>query len=176
MCCSVRPVDKDVTESLLKRAKSSGYTALIVTLDTMLLGYRPHDLATAYLPFMHGVGSQIGLSDPVFMGKNGKKPIYDIPEYPYDPEEFIKRAEGGDKQAQEALTMAIEWIKQVNSGTFRSWEQLKHVRDNWDGPLILKGILSVEVCLSIHVSVLHHLTPVRGCRTRKWLWHTEWTG
>ena len=33
----------------------------------MLLGWRPHDLQTSYLPFLHGVGAQVGLSDPVFM-------------------------------------------------------------------------------------------------------------
>ncbi|KAI0698139.1 oxidoreductase [Cytidiella melzeri] len=138
------PVDRDITESLLKRAKASGYSALIITLDTMLLGFRPHDLATAYLPFMHSVGSQIGLSDPVFMAKHGKQPMFDIPEYPYDPEKFEKLLAEGDERTKELVFLAAEWIKQVNSGTFRNWEQLKHVRDNWEGPLILKGILSVE--------------------------------
>lgn len=33
----------------------------MVTLDTMLLGWRPHDLDTAYLPFAHGVGIQVRL-------------------------------------------------------------------------------------------------------------------
>lgn len=112
----------------------------------MLLGFRPHDLATAYLPFMHSVGSQIGLSDPVFMAKYGKQPITDIPEYPYDPFKFEKLLAEGDEKTKELIFLAAEWIKQVNSGTFRAWEQLKHVRDNWDGPLILKGILSVDVC------------------------------
>ncbi|KAI0088638.1 oxidoreductase [Irpex rosettiformis] len=138
------PVDKDITVSLLNRAKASGYSALVITLDTMLLGFRPHDLATAYLPFMHSVGSQIGLSDPVFMAKYGKQPVTDIPEYPYDPLKFEKLLAEGDEKTKELIYLAAEWIKQVNSGTFRSWEQLKHVRDNWEGPLILKGILSVE--------------------------------
>lgn len=53
-----RPKHDDVTLSLLQRAKKSGYTALIVTLDTNLLGWRPEDLKKAYLPFLHGVGCQ----------------------------------------------------------------------------------------------------------------------
>ena len=108
-------------------------------------GFRPHDLVTAYLPFLHSVGSQIGLSDPVFMAKYGKQPVTDIPDYPYDPSKFEKLLADGDPETKELIFLAAEWIKQVNSGTFRAWEQLKHVRDNWDGPLILKGILSVEV-------------------------------
>ncbi|KAI0345557.1 FMN-dependent alpha-hydroxy acid dehydrogenase [Trametopsis cervina] len=138
------PVSEDITESLLKRAKASGYTALIITLDTMLLGWRPHDLATAYLPFMHSVGSQIGLSDPVFMARFGKKPITEYPEYPYSPEKFEKLYAEGDEKATELIFLASQWIKEVNSGTFKSWENLEHIRKHWDGPIILKGILSVE--------------------------------
>ena len=41
----------------------------MVTLDTPLLGWRPHDIETAYLPFLHGVGIQVGTSDPVFMAR-----------------------------------------------------------------------------------------------------------
>ncbi|KAJ3551120.1 hypothetical protein NM688_g4918 [Phlebia brevispora] len=138
------PVDDDITLSLLKRAKASGYTNLIVTLDTMLLGWRPHDLDRPYLPFLHGVGSQVGLSDPVFMKKHGLEPILEPPEFPYDPEDIERRCKEGDQKMITRVRMAVEWLKQTNSGTFKSWEQLKLLRDNWDGPLILKGILSVQ--------------------------------
>jgi lactate 2-monooxygenase len=59
--------------SILRRAKGSGFTALVVTLDTFLLGWRPHDLDTAYLPFIAGVGIQVGTSDPVFMRRMGSR-------------------------------------------------------------------------------------------------------
>jgi len=35
------------------------------------------------------------------------------------------------------------WLAETNSGQFRRWEDVKFVRDNWDGPLVLKGIQSV---------------------------------
>lgn len=54
-----RPHSHEVTLSLLSRVKKVGFTTLVVTLDTMLLGWRPHDLDTAYLPFAHGVGIQV---------------------------------------------------------------------------------------------------------------------
>lgn len=140
-----RPVDNAFTLSILQRAKASGFTALVVTLDTMLLGWRPHDLQTAYLPFLHGVGAQVGLSDPVFMGRQGRQPIFDVPEFPYDPARYEARLAAGDKLTEDMTYMAVEWLKQTNSGVFKSWENLKFLRENWEGPLILKGILSVKV-------------------------------
>src|SRR5690606_3372285 len=51
------PKDVEVARSFLSRAKAAGYTALVVTLDTPLLSWRPRDLDQAYLPFLHGVGT-----------------------------------------------------------------------------------------------------------------------
>ena len=130
---------------MLRRAKASGFTALVVTLDTMLLGWRPFDLAASYLPFFHGVGTQVGFSDPAFTAKYGEKPLFDVPEFPYDPVKLDKLYAEGDEKMKHTTFLALEWLKQTNSGTFRTWEDLKDIRDNWDGPLVIKGILSVEV-------------------------------
>ncbi|KIP02707.1 hypothetical protein PHLGIDRAFT_32097 [Phlebiopsis gigantea 11061_1 CR5-6] len=138
------PVGKDCTLSLLKRAKASGFTALIVTLDTMLLGWRPHDLDTSYLPFTHGIGAQVGLSDPTFMAQYSEQPMFDVPAFPYDPRKVEAAYEAGDVTTVKMVDMGREWMRQTNSGTFRSWEDLRFVRENWDGPLILKGILSIK--------------------------------
>jgi isopentenyl diphosphate isomerase/L-lactate dehydrogenase-like FMN-dependent dehydrogenase len=51
------PTDDDVTVSILGRARAAGFTALVVTLDTWTLGWRPADLDGAYLPFLRGVGT-----------------------------------------------------------------------------------------------------------------------
>lgn len=82
------PLDDDITASLLKRAKSTGYSVLVVTLDTWQLGWRPRDLdtgkstsrrvlrqitklefATAYNPFLTGEGVANVFTDPVFVEK-----------------------------------------------------------------------------------------------------------
>ncbi|RSL62263.1 hypothetical protein CEP53_004821 [Fusarium sp. AF-6] len=52
LCWPSREHD-DITISLLKRAKAAGYTALFVTLDTYVLGWRPSDLDNGYNPFIH---------------------------------------------------------------------------------------------------------------------------
>ncbi|KAJ7465021.1 oxidoreductase [Mycena latifolia] len=149
------PATNEVTLSILSRAKASGFTALVVTLDTMLLGWRPHDLTTSYIPFGHGVGVQVGTSDPVFMKRLGREPIVDKrPKFPYDSAEMDRLYVAGDKDVKDNVFLGTQWLKECNSGLFRSWEDLKFLRDNWDGPLILKGIQSVkdaEKCLEYGV-------------------------
>ncbi|GGN13347.1 L-lactate 2-monooxygenase [Lentzea pudingi] len=109
------PNDPDVCASLLDRARKAGYTALVVTLDTWTLAWRPHDLDQAYLPFLRGVGTAIPFSDPVFRAGLHKSPEEDMP-------------------------MAIlRWV-QLFTGTDKSWDQLSFLREHWDGPIVLKGI------------------------------------
>ncbi|KAJ3917983.1 oxidoreductase [Lentinula edodes] len=139
------PRHEEVTFSLLKRAKENGFTGLVVTLDTMSLGWRPHDLERSYLPFGHGVGTQVGSSDPVFMARLGRKPIADeIPEFPYDAVTKQKLLVDGDPTAKDAAQLGYAWLAEANFGFYRSWEDVKPLRDNWEGPLILKGIQHVE--------------------------------
>lgn len=139
------PRTNDVTLSLLNRAKASGYKALVVTLDTMSIGWRPYDLETAYMPFAHGVGVQVGKSDPVFMARYGKQPVTDEhPEFPYDDKKMDELFASGDPKAIEGVFFGMEWLKEANSGLYRDWEDLRFLRDNWEGPLVLKGIQSVH--------------------------------
>jgi lactate 2-monooxygenase len=69
------PNDRDLALSSLTRARDAGYSALVVTLDTFTLAWRPRDLDNAYLPFLRGIGVQNYLADPVFTGKAGDDPI-----------------------------------------------------------------------------------------------------
>jgi lactate 2-monooxygenase len=71
------PIDDDVATSIITRAKKAGYKALVVTLDTWILGWRPSDLDTGYNPFLTGKGVANVFSDPVFVEKycEGKSPL-----------------------------------------------------------------------------------------------------
>jgi len=61
--------DDDFVRSVVGRAEKAGCEAIVVTLDTTLLGWRPRDLDQAYLPFLRGLGLAQYLSDPVFRAK-----------------------------------------------------------------------------------------------------------
>ncbi|KAI9852799.1 MAG: hypothetical protein M1838_005020 [Thelocarpon superellum] len=118
------PHDDEITLSLLKRAKASGFKVLIVTLDTWALSWRPADLDNAYVPFMGGVGNDTGFSDPVFRAKFDKK--------------YNKTVE------EDVMTASREWINDVFSGRAHTWDQIQFLRDHWDGPVVLKGIQHVQ--------------------------------
>lgn len=66
------PKDTSVAESLVGRAEKAGYRAIVVTLDTWQLGWRPRDLDTAYLPFLKGEGIANYTSDPAFQAGVGE--------------------------------------------------------------------------------------------------------
>jgi isopentenyl diphosphate isomerase/L-lactate dehydrogenase-like FMN-dependent dehydrogenase len=84
------------------------------------------------LPFLQAIGSQIGLSDPVFMRSQGREPL---------PNGSV---EGLDADTVQELAMA--WLAEAFSGRFRTWDDLAFLRKNWSGPIVLKGIQRVEVC------------------------------
>jgi len=138
------PRNNDIVLSLLNRAKEQKFKVLVVTLDTMLLGFRPHDLENVYLPFIHGVGTQVGLSDPVFMSLQNSQPTQDYPSFPYDYARDDKAFFSGDEEMKRKVQLSSEWMKQINSGMFKRWEEVKFLRDHWDGPLVLKGIQCSE--------------------------------
>src|SRR5512133_925724 len=68
--------DREVVESLVRRAEAAKYGAIVVTLDTLVLGWRPRDLRNAYLPFREGEGIAQFTSDPVF---RSRLPVEDDP-------------------------------------------------------------------------------------------------
>jgi lactate 2-monooxygenase len=113
------PNDDDVCASFLARAKAAGYSALVVTLDTWLLGWRPHDLDNAYLPFLTGKGLANYFTDPAFCAPLEKA-----------PEEDLQAALG-------------RWLP-LFTGSDHTWEHLAFIREHWDGPILLKGIQHVE--------------------------------
>jgi L-lactate dehydrogenase (cytochrome) len=60
------PRNRDLAVSLARRAEAAGFTALVVTVDTWTLAWRPRDLQEGFLPFLTGAGLANYLTDPVF--------------------------------------------------------------------------------------------------------------
>ncbi|MFF7389081.1 alpha-hydroxy-acid oxidizing protein [Streptomyces scabiei] len=108
--------DREVTRSFLERAKAAGYSVLVVTLDTPLLGWRPRDLDRAYLPFLHGVGTANYFTDPAFRAGLAK-PVHEDP------------------------NAAVLHFAGMFGDPGKTWPDLAFLRDLWDGPIVLKGVL-----------------------------------
>jgi lactate 2-monooxygenase len=141
---SHRPRTEEVTLSLLDRAKTNGFTALLLTFEAHGVGWRPHDLELGYHPYSHGIGSQVGKSDPIFMARYNRSPVHERPEFPYDPRNHEKYVQSGD---HEMTKIGLDWTEEVNSAGCHSWEDLVSLKKLWEGPLIVKGIMNVFVSL-----------------------------
>ncbi|WP_156678128.1 alpha-hydroxy-acid oxidizing protein [Sphingomonas profundi] len=73
------PKDRELAESLVRRAEAAGYKALIVTLDTWTTGWRPRDLNAANFPQLRGHVMANYWSDPRFRAMVGRPPEEDVP-------------------------------------------------------------------------------------------------
>lgn len=147
-----KPQREEITVSLLDRAKKNGYKVLVVTLDTFNLAWRPTDLDSSYLPFLWGDGCQVGHSDPVF------NQLYDdmVANDTRTASEKLSEAFGAIRRpgsvygAYRVLTnlpklrKSAVWLDILNSGTYREWQHLETLKKLWDGPIVLKGIQTVE--------------------------------
>lgn len=68
---------REIASSMVSRVEAAGYSAIVVTLDTPVLGWREQDLRLGYLPFLEGKGIVNYLSDPVFRSSLAKSPEED---------------------------------------------------------------------------------------------------
>lgn len=108
------PKDRDLTESLVRRAEGAGYKAIVVTLDTWLTGWRPRDLNSGNFPQLRGHVLSNYFSDPVFLRMLEKPPHEDLP-------------------AAVRQWMAI-------FGKVLTWDDMAWLRSLTRLPLVLKGI------------------------------------
>jgi lactate 2-monooxygenase len=109
--------DREVVESLVRRAEAAKYAAIVVTLDTLVLGWRPRDLRNAYLPFRGGEGIAQFTSDPVF---RSRLPVADDP-----------------------LVAAGTMLAMFPNLALR-WDDLAWLRELTSLPLLVKGVLTAE--------------------------------
>ncbi|PKP95702.1 MAG: lactate 2-monooxygenase [Alphaproteobacteria bacterium HGW-Alphaproteobacteria-14] len=72
------PKNKELATSLIRRAEDAGYTALVVTLDTWVTGWRPRDLNASNFPQLRGKVLQNYFTDPVFRALLAKPPEEDL--------------------------------------------------------------------------------------------------
>ncbi|MBF6204128.1 MULTISPECIES: lactate 2-monooxygenase [Nocardia] len=108
------PTNRDLAQSLVRRAEAAGFRAIVVTLDTWVPGWRPRDLAVSNFPQLRGHCLANYFSDPVFRAL-----------LPSPPE-------------QDPKTAILTWISLF--GNALTWDDLAWLRSLTDLPLVLKGI------------------------------------
>ena len=144
----------ELVESFVARAEACGCGAIVVTLDTTILGWRPRDLDVAYLPFLRGKGIAQYTSDPVFRrlisdGSSGGSPA----EEPRPtlsalmtllqltrayPDGFRSTLRSGRGRA------AVQKFIGIYSRPSLTWDDLPFLRERTRLPIILKGLLHAD--------------------------------
>jgi lactate 2-monooxygenase len=110
------PNDEELAASMVSRAEAAGYSAIVVTVDNYVPGWKPRDLEQAYLPFLEGIGIAQYLSDPVFQ-------------------------KGLEKPVEEDIGAAVGHFLGVFTNPALTWDSLEWLRGRTSLPIVLKGIL-----------------------------------
>ncbi|MGD9485922.1 alpha-hydroxy-acid oxidizing protein [Streptomyces sp. TRM70308] len=149
--------DDELVDSLLRRARDIGADAVVVTLDTTMLGWRPMDLNLGSLPFARGQGIAQYTSDPRFRALVRERIA------------AARAGGGGARPGAPGVTLgalrtllamsrrfpgtlaanlrspepraAVETFLDVYSRPSLSWADLATLRERTDLPVLLKGVL-----------------------------------
>ncbi len=108
--------NEDISYSMVKRAEAAGYEAIVLTVDTVMLGWREEDVNNKYSPLMQGFGKANYENDPVFMAS-----------LPNEDDDTI-----------------IQGIVDNIYHPSLSWKQVAELKNRTSLPLLLKGILHPE--------------------------------
>ena len=108
------PTDRELAESLVRRAEAAGFKAIVVTLDTWITGWRPRDLTTSNFPQLRGFCLANYTSDPVFRSRLAQSP------------------------QENPMAAVAHWAGVF--GNPLTWNDLPWLRSLTSLPLILKGI------------------------------------
>ena len=157
----------DLTRSLVQRAEACGCEAIVVTLDTTMLGWRTRDLDLAYLPFLRGRGIAQYVSDPVFQRlldeaeaaeAQGEAPPRKVnlsalqtlwEQVSHYPGGVVETLRSGRSLA------AVRTFIDLYSRPSLTWEALSWLREQTRLPIFLKGILHPD---DARLAVLHGMS------------------
>lgn len=106
----------EITYSMVKRAEDAGFEAIVLTVDTVILGWREADMRSQYSPLMQGYGKANYETDPVFQET---LPANDV----------------------EHVIQAV--AENINHPAL-NWDKVRELQKRTTLPILLKGILHPE--------------------------------
>lgn len=144
----------EVAFSMVRRAEAAGASAIVVTLDTFMLGWRTRDLDNGFLPFAHGMGIGQYTSDPEFTklvearvrAEAQQSSKQDSPRpTPAAVRALIGMSARYPGRLRENLRSpypraAVETFLEVFSRTDLDWSELARLKEVTDLPIVVKGI------------------------------------
>lgn len=143
--------DDELVASLVRRAEGAGYGAIVVTLDTHMLGWRPRDLDQGFLPFAQGLGMAQYTSDPVFARLvqervSGRQVSQAVRPGPRALATLVRmsRAHPGATVANLRSPVpraAVATFLDVFARPSLTWDDLATLRELTPLPVVLKGVM-----------------------------------
>jgi L-lactate dehydrogenase (cytochrome) len=136
---------RDVARAAIARARAAGFSALVVTIDTAVAGLRERDIRNgvrelasrrlvAMLPFL----PQLVARPRWLAGFLADGGLMSFPNVVLGNQEPMRYADVGAALEQAMVT----------------WDDLRWIRDEWNGPIIVKGIQTVEdACRAVDAGV-----------------------
>ena len=125
--------DREVTRSLMERAKAAGYRVLVVTVDTPVLGQRERDIRNGLV-----VPPRITLNNLLDTARRVSwlRGLLDNPRITFG------NFAGTEAAGQNPVSVAEYTTRQFSPAV--SWADLDWFRSVWSGPMAIKGVMSVE--------------------------------
>ncbi|MGG1662313.1 alpha-hydroxy-acid oxidizing protein [Brevibacillus sp. NRS-1366] len=108
--------DREVSASMVKRAEAAGYSAIVLTVDTIMLGWKRRDFRNGYSPLREGKGLANYITDPVFCSR-----LTEV-----TPENAVE-----------------EILKNIYHPAL-NWNDIAFLREQTSLPILVKGILHPE--------------------------------
>jgi len=144
--------DENLVDSMIRRAEAAGAQALVVTVDTTMLGWRPQDLNLGSLPFAAGEGLAQYTSDPRFTAlaeARSRQPRSDGGRDEVTLAaiatlvSMARRYPGRllDNLRSPLPRAAVQTFLDIYSNPALSWDQLATVKRRTSLPVLLKGVL-----------------------------------
>src|ERR1700729_1907588 len=125
-------------ENLVTRAKAAGYKAIFATLDTHVVSKREKDWRNGFTYSMRP-----NLANVLRLGPQLAPRPFWIARYVLDGMPFQAANTAG--MARDGVPMLLS---EMGRGATSSptWEEVAWVRDNFDGPVLVKGVLTADDC------------------------------
>ncbi len=127
--------DRSVTEDLVRRAQGAGFGALFVTIDTPVQGNRERDRR-------HGVRMPLAPS--------ARNVVHFAPQFARHPRWTLGYVRDGLPTSFGSLPPSVSAKSQASAPM--TWSEVAWVRGMWQGPLVVKGILTAS---DAHLAVEH---------------------
>ena len=129
--------DRSVVKNLVERADAAGFEAVCLTVDTAVLGRRERDVRRGFtLPPEVGLGTIVdGVKNPGW--------TWDF--LTSDPIRFANVEGLSSIDGSTAVDLAEHMKSQFDPGL--SWKDVEWLRSIWKGPILIKGIQTVEDAL-----------------------------